>query len=238
MAAWSQHSPGHSDRQMTCGAVETVPYNLKCNHLHNLQGLWSEPTIWYSPSLHLKERQVVRETAWHRTHPRDAAARLQEGQGEENWGCLLQSTASFWDCKQKSHQLEHTIKQNFFIPKEDYLHLTTHLSIRKTLICFKVGRWAEDLQIPSKLRGCYLSVLCSCTLSQKELSEVSNQMFSFRTRHQLISLWISLLQTKGKYSLSRLLILVIWLSHEDLIAVNLAYIIIIDFGKNDSKAMT
>lgn len=103
MAAWSQHSPGHSDRQMTCVAVETVLYNLKCNHLHNLQGLWSEPTIWYSPSLHLKERQVVRETAWHRTHPCDAAARLQEEQGEEDWGCLPQSIASFWNCKQKLH---------------------------------------------------------------------------------------------------------------------------------------
>lgn len=67
-AAWSLHSPGHSDRRMTCVAAGTVLYSLKCSHLHNLQGLWSEPAISYSPSLHLKERQVVRETAWPRAH--------------------------------------------------------------------------------------------------------------------------------------------------------------------------
>lgn len=83
MAAWSLHSPGHSDRRMTCVAEGTVLYSLKCSHLHNLQGLWSEPAISYSRSLHLKERQVVRETAWHSAHLHEAAARRQEEQGEE-----------------------------------------------------------------------------------------------------------------------------------------------------------
>lgn len=76
MAAWSQHSPDHSDRRMTCVAVGTVLYSLKCSHLHNLQDLWSEPAIWYSLSLHLKERQAVQVTAWHRTPPCKAADRL------------------------------------------------------------------------------------------------------------------------------------------------------------------
>lgn len=68
MAAWSLRSPGRSDRRMTCVAAGTVLYSLKCSHLHNLQGLWNEPAISYSPSLHLKERQVVQETAWPRAH--------------------------------------------------------------------------------------------------------------------------------------------------------------------------
>lgn len=85
-AAWSQHSPDHSDRRTTCAAGGTVPYSLKCSHLHNPQGPWSEPAIRCSPSLHLNERQAVQETARYRAHPREAPARLRKNEERETRG--------------------------------------------------------------------------------------------------------------------------------------------------------
>lgn len=104
--------------------------------------------------------------------------------------------------------------------------------IRKTLF---VSKWEAGQRTSRFLLNWEAAVYLSCApvpLLSRSCQRSAIRCFPLgQDFNQSISLWVSLLHIKGKHSLSRLLTLVNWLSNEDLIAVNLAYIVSSTFGK-------